>query len=112
MKKTSHESTALGALGAVAVVPLAVACGNTFVLKPSERTPLGAVRVAELFLECGFPEGVLNVVHGTRDCVNALITHPGVGAVSFVGSEAVAAHVYREAARCGKRVQSAGGAIS
>lgn len=90
--------------------PLAVVCGNTFVLKPSERTPLGAIRLAELFLESGFPDGVLNVVHGTRDCVNALITHPLVGAVSFVGSEAVAAHVYREAARTGKRVQSAGGA--
>jgi malonate-semialdehyde dehydrogenase (acetylating)/methylmalonate-semialdehyde dehydrogenase len=90
--------------------PLAVVCGNTFVLKPSERTPLGAVRLAELFLESGFPDGVLNVVHGARDCVDALITHPMVDAVSFVGSEAVAAHVYREAARTGKRVQSAGGA--
>jgi malonate-semialdehyde dehydrogenase (acetylating)/methylmalonate-semialdehyde dehydrogenase len=90
--------------------PLAVVCGNTFVLKPSERTPLGAVRLAELFLESGFPGGVLNVVHGARDCVDALITHPLVDAVSFVGSESVAAHVYREAARSGKRVQSAGGA--
>lgn len=90
--------------------PLAIVCGNTFVLKPSERTPLGAVRLAELFLESGFPEGVLNVVHGARECVDAMITHPSVAAVSFVGSEAVAAHVYREAARCGKRVQSAGGA--
>jgi malonate-semialdehyde dehydrogenase (acetylating)/methylmalonate-semialdehyde dehydrogenase len=90
--------------------PLAVVCGNTFILKPSERTPLGAVRLAELFLESGFPDGVLNVVHGSRECVDALITHPSVGAVSFVGSEAVAAHVYAEAARCGKRVQAAGGA--
>ena len=90
--------------------PLAVVCGNTFVLKPSERTPLGVVRLAELFLEAGFPDGVLNVVHGARDCVDALITHPQVAAVSFVGSERVAAHVYREAARTGKRVQSAGGA--
>jgi malonate-semialdehyde dehydrogenase (acetylating)/methylmalonate-semialdehyde dehydrogenase len=90
--------------------PLAVVCGNSFVLKPSERTPLGAVRLAELFLESGFPEGVLNVVHGARDCVDALVAHPQVNAVSFVGSEAVAAHVYREAARTGKRVQSAGGA--
>jgi malonate-semialdehyde dehydrogenase (acetylating)/methylmalonate-semialdehyde dehydrogenase len=90
--------------------PLAVVCGNTFVLKPSERTPLGVVRLAELFLEAGFPDGVLNVVHGARECVDALITHPQVAAVSFVGSETVAAHVYREAARTGKRVQSAGGA--
>ncbi len=90
--------------------PLAIVCGNTFVLKPSERTPLGAVRLAELFSQAGFPDGVLNVVHGTRECVDAMITHPNVAAVSFVGSEAVAAHVYREAARTGKRVQSAGGA--
>jgi len=90
--------------------PLAVAAGNTFVLKPSERTPLGAVRLAELFLEAGFPEGVLNVVHGARAAVDALLAHPGVRAVSFVGSEPVARHVYAEAARHQKRVQAAGGA--
>ncbi len=90
--------------------PLAVVCGNTFVLKPSERTPLGGVRLAELFLEAGFPAGVLNVVHGAREAVDALVSHPDVCAVSFVGSERVAEHVYREAARHGKRVQSAGGA--
>ena len=90
--------------------PLAVVCGNTFVLKPSERTPLGAMRLAELFTEAGFPDGVLNVVHGAADTVNALLEHPGIAAVSFVGSEAVARHVYTEAARHGKRVQALGGA--
>src|SRR5215471_14256446 len=90
--------------------PIAVVSGNTFVLKPSERTPLGAVRLAELFLEAGFPEGVLNVVHGAGEVVDALIEHPSVAAVSFVGSEPVARHVYRTAAQHGKRVQALGGA--
>ncbi|HZV51944.1 MAG TPA: CoA-acylating methylmalonate-semialdehyde dehydrogenase, partial [Candidatus Dormibacteraeota bacterium] len=90
--------------------PLAVVCGNTFVLKPSERTPLGAVRLAQLFLEAGFPEGVLNVVHGDQAAVAALLDHPGVRAVSFVGSEPAARAVYREAAARGKRVQALGGA--
>jgi len=90
--------------------PLAVVAGNTFILKPSERTPLGAVRLAELFLEAGFPEGVLNIVHGAKGAVDALISHPGVAAVSFVGSSAVANYVHSEAARHGKRVQAAGGA--
>jgi len=90
--------------------PLAVVCGNTFVLKPSERTPLGVVRLAELFLEAGFPQGVLNVVHGARETVDALLAHPLVAAVSFVGSEPAARHVYTEAASHGKRVQAAGGA--
>ena len=90
--------------------PLAVVAGNTFVLKPSERTPLGAVRLAELFAEAGFPPGVLNVVHGARETVEALIAAPEVQAVSFVGSAPVARHVYEEAARHGKRVQALGGA--
>jgi malonate-semialdehyde dehydrogenase (acetylating)/methylmalonate-semialdehyde dehydrogenase len=90
--------------------PLAVVAGNTFVLKPSERTPLGAVRLAELFAEAGFPGGVLNVVHGARETVEALIAAPEVQAVSFVGSAPVARHVYTEAARHGKRVQALGGA--
>src|SRR5215472_15562323 len=80
------------------------------VLKPSERTPLGAARLAELFLEAGFPDGVLNVVHGAAEVVTALLEHPGVSAVSFVGSEPVARHVYRTAAQHGKRVQALGGA--
>src|ERR1700736_4147506 len=67
--------------------PLAVVAGNTYVLKPSERTPLGAVRLAEIFTAAGFPEGVLNIVHGARDAVDALLAHPDVRAISFVGSE-------------------------
>jgi malonate-semialdehyde dehydrogenase (acetylating)/methylmalonate-semialdehyde dehydrogenase len=90
--------------------PLAVVAGNTFVLKPSERTPLGGVRLAEIFLEAGFPEGVLNVVHGAREAVDALLAHPDVRAISFVGSEPVARHVYQTAAANGKRVQALGGA--
>jgi malonate-semialdehyde dehydrogenase (acetylating) / methylmalonate-semialdehyde dehydrogenase len=90
--------------------PLAVVAGNTFVFKPSERTPLGAVRLAELFLEAGFPEGVLNVVHGAREAVEALLAHPQVRAISFVGSQPVARHVYEVAAAHGKRVQALGGA--
>jgi malonate-semialdehyde dehydrogenase (acetylating)/methylmalonate-semialdehyde dehydrogenase len=90
--------------------PLAIVSGNTFVLKPSEKTPLGAVRLAELFLEAGFPPGVLNVVNGTEAVVNSLCAHPGVRAISFVGSERIARYVYSEATRHGKRVQAAGGA--
>src|SRR6266567_739251 len=90
--------------------PLAVVAGNTYVLKPSERTPLGGLRLAELFLEAGFPEGVLNVVHGAKDAVDALIAHPDVRAISFVGSAPVARDVYRTAAANGKRVQALGGA--
>jgi malonate-semialdehyde dehydrogenase (acetylating)/methylmalonate-semialdehyde dehydrogenase len=90
--------------------PLAVVAGNTFVLKPSERTPLGAQRLAEIFLEAGFPDGVLNVVHGAGAAVDALLSHPGVRAISFVGSAPVARHVYQTAAANGKRVQALGGA--
>jgi malonate-semialdehyde dehydrogenase (acetylating)/methylmalonate-semialdehyde dehydrogenase len=90
--------------------PLAVVAGNTFVLKPSERTPLGGVRLAELFLEAGFPPGVLNVVHGAGETVEALLAHPSVSAISFVGSAPVARHVYTTAAANGKRVQALGGA--
>jgi malonate-semialdehyde dehydrogenase (acetylating)/methylmalonate-semialdehyde dehydrogenase len=90
--------------------PLAVACGNTFVLKPSERTPLTAVRLAELVAEAGFPPGVFNIVHGAHEAVNALIADPEVKAVSFVGSQPVAEHVYRTAAGYGKRVQALAGA--
>jgi malonate-semialdehyde dehydrogenase (acetylating)/methylmalonate-semialdehyde dehydrogenase len=90
--------------------PLAVVAGNTFVLKPSERTPLGAARLAELALAAGFPAGVLNVVHGAAEAVDALIAHPGVSAISFVGSAPVARHVYTAAAAQGKRVQALGGA--
>ena len=90
--------------------PVAIACGNTFVLKPSERDPSAAVRIAELAVEAGLPPGVLNVVHGDREAVEALIAHPDVAAVSFVGSTPIAERVYRAAARAGKRVQALGGA--
>jgi malonate-semialdehyde dehydrogenase (acetylating)/methylmalonate-semialdehyde dehydrogenase len=90
--------------------PLAIACGNTFVLKPSEKVPLTAVRLGELALEAGFPPGVLNIAHGGRDVVDALLVHPQVAAVSFVGSTRVAEHVYATACKHGKRVQAAGGA--
>src|SRR5205823_5547909 len=92
------------------MVPVALACGNTFVLKPSERVPLSAVRLGELLLEAGVPEGVFNIVHGDRDCVDALLQHPQVRAISFVGSTRVARHVYETGTRNGKRVQAAGGA--
>jgi len=90
--------------------PLAVVAGNTYVLKPSERTPLGGQRLAELFLEAGFPQGVLNVVHGARETVDALLAHRDVAAISFVGSAPVAKYVYQTAAASGKRVQALGGA--
>ncbi len=90
--------------------PIAIGAGNTFVLKPSERTPLTSVRLAELALEAGFPPGVLNVVHGAQDAVNALLVDPDVRAISFVGSEKVARHVYATAAAAGKRVQAMSGA--
>jgi malonate-semialdehyde dehydrogenase (acetylating) / methylmalonate-semialdehyde dehydrogenase len=90
--------------------PLAVVSGNTFVLKPSERTPLGAILLAKLFAEAGFPDGVLNLVHGAAETVDALLAAPEVRAISFVGSEPAARHVYLEAARHRKRVQAAGGA--
>lgn len=90
--------------------PLAIACGNTFVLKPSERTPLLANRLAELFHEAGLPAGVLNVVHGAHDVVNGLLQHPGVKAISFVGSQPVAEYVYKTGAANGKRVQALAGA--
>ncbi|MGH9809233.1 MAG: CoA-acylating methylmalonate-semialdehyde dehydrogenase, partial [Terriglobia bacterium] len=90
--------------------PVAITCGNTFVLKPSEKVPLSAVRLAELLQEAGLPEGVMNVVHGDKECVDALLTHPLVRAISFVGSTNVAKHVYETGTRNGKRVQAAGGA--
>ncbi len=92
------------------MIPVAVACGNTFVLKPSERAPLASVRLAELFATCGAPKGVLNVVHGMRGVAEKIMAHPQVKAVSVVGSSPVAKHVYATAASQGKRVQALGGA--
>jgi malonate-semialdehyde dehydrogenase (acetylating) / methylmalonate-semialdehyde dehydrogenase len=90
--------------------PLAIACGNTFVLKPSEKDPSASVFLAELVTEAGIPNGVFNVVNGDGPAVDRILTHPGIAAISFVGSTAVARHVYETAAREGKRVQALGGA--
>jgi malonate-semialdehyde dehydrogenase (acetylating)/methylmalonate-semialdehyde dehydrogenase len=90
--------------------PVAITCGNTFVLKPSEKVPLSAVRLGELLIESGLPDGVFNIVHGDRECVDAILTHPLVRAISFVGSTNVARHVYETGTCHGKRVQAAGGA--
>ncbi len=90
--------------------PVAIACGNTFILKPSERDPSVGFRIAELLLEAGLPPGVFNVVNGDKEAVDALLRHPDVAAVSFVGSTAIASYIYATAAQGGKRVQALGGA--
>src|SRR5690606_30430403 len=90
--------------------PLAIATGNTFILKPSERDPSVSMLVAEMLTAAGLPDGVFNVIHGDREAVDALITHPGVAAVSFVGSTPIARHIYGTGTRHGKRVQALGGA--
>ncbi|WP_209123401.1 CoA-acylating methylmalonate-semialdehyde dehydrogenase [Alkalihalobacillus sp. BA299] len=90
--------------------PLAIACGNSFILKPSERTPILANRLAELFKQAGLPDGVLNVVHGAHDVVNGILEHKDVKAVSFVGSQPVAEYIYKTAAANKKRVQALAGA--
>jgi malonate-semialdehyde dehydrogenase (acetylating)/methylmalonate-semialdehyde dehydrogenase len=90
--------------------PVALVCGNTFILKPSEKDPSASMRMAELLKEAGLPDGVFNVVHGDKEAVDAILNHPDVAAVSFVGSTPVAKHVYTTAAANGKRVQALGGA--
>jgi malonate-semialdehyde dehydrogenase (acetylating)/methylmalonate-semialdehyde dehydrogenase len=90
--------------------PMAIACGNTFVLKPSEQCPMTSTRLAEIFNEAGFPKGVLNVVHGGKEQVDRLLCHRDVRAISFVGSVPVAEHVYRTGTHNLKRVQAFGGA--
>ena len=98
-----------------AMVPMwmwapAIACGNTFVLKPSEKDPSASVFTAELLKEAGLPDGVFNVVHGDKVAVDAVLDHPDVAAVSFVGSTPIARYVYETGTRNGKRVQALGGA--
>ncbi|MBV9922031.1 MAG: CoA-acylating methylmalonate-semialdehyde dehydrogenase, partial [Pseudonocardia sp.] len=88
----------------------AIACGNSFVLKPSERDPSVPMRLAELLIEAGLPAGVLNVVNGDKEAVDALLTHPEVAAVSFVGSTPIAKYIYETGLAHGKRVQALGGA--
>ncbi|WP_298669597.1 CoA-acylating methylmalonate-semialdehyde dehydrogenase [uncultured Sphingomonas sp.] len=98
-----------------AMIPLwmgavATACGNAFILKPSERDPSLPVRLAELFLEAGMPAGIFQVVHGDKEMVDAILDHPAISAVSFVGSSDIAHYVYRRGVDAGKRVQAMGGA--
>ncbi len=88
----------------------AIACGNAFILKPSERTPSVPLRLAELMLEAGLPAGILNVVHGNKDVVDAILEHPDIKAVGFVGSTAIAEYIYSKGCTAGKRVQCFGGA--
>ena len=91
-------------------LPVAIASGNTYILKPSERTPLSAVRLGELLQEAGLPDGVFNIVNGAREAVDAILEHPGIKAVWFVGSQPVAEHVYKHGTAHGKRVQALSGA--
>ena len=91
-------------------LPFAIATGNTFVLKPSEQVPLSQRKMVDLLSRCDLPPGVVNIVNGGRDVVNAICDHPGIRAVSFVGSTPVAKHVYQRATHAGKRVQALGGA--
>jgi malonate-semialdehyde dehydrogenase (acetylating) / methylmalonate-semialdehyde dehydrogenase len=90
--------------------PIAVACGNTFILKPSERDPSASMLAWNLFQEAGFPAGVLNVVHGDKEAVDCILEHPDIKAVSFVGSTPIAEYVYSRGTAAGKRVQALGGA--
>lgn len=90
--------------------PVAIACGNTFVLKPSERDPSAVMMIADLLHEAGLPAGVLNVVHGDKEAVDALLDHPKVQAISFVGSTPIAEYVYQRGTQAGKRIQALGGA--
>ena len=91
-------------------VPVAIACGNAVVLKPSEKDPSATIAIAALWREAGLPDGVMNVVNGDKEAVDALLTHPDVKAVSFVGSTAIARYVYETGTAHGKRVQALGGA--
>jgi malonate-semialdehyde dehydrogenase (acetylating)/methylmalonate-semialdehyde dehydrogenase len=90
--------------------PIALACGNTFVLKPSERDPSSSILLAEMLKEAGLPDGVFNVIHGDKTSVDAILAHPTVQAVSFVGSTPIAEYVYATGTKHGKRVQALGGA--
>ena len=90
--------------------PIAIACGNTFILKPSEKVPLTAVKLVELLQEAGLPEGVMNLVHGGKEVVDTLCTHPDISAISFVGSSKIAKYVYSLGNQYGKRVQAGGAA--
>ena len=90
--------------------PTAIACGNTFILKPSERDPSAPMFAYQLLMDAGLPEGVMNVIHGDKEVVDAILDHPEIAAVSFVGSTPIAEYVYRRGTQAGKRVQALGGA--
>jgi malonate-semialdehyde dehydrogenase (acetylating)/methylmalonate-semialdehyde dehydrogenase len=90
--------------------PVAIACGNTVIVKPSEKDPSAAMFLAQLWKEAGLPDGVFNVVHGDKEVVDAILTHPGIKSVSFVGSTPIAKYVYETGTKSGKRVQALGGA--
>ena len=90
--------------------PVAIACGNTFILKPSEKDPSASMKIAELLQQAGLPDGVVNVVHGDKEAVDGILNHPGISAVSFVGSTPIAKYIYETCAKNGKRVQALGGA--
>jgi malonate-semialdehyde dehydrogenase (acetylating) / methylmalonate-semialdehyde dehydrogenase len=90
--------------------PAAIACGNTFILKPSERDPSAPMLAWDLLMEAGCPEGVLNVVHGDKEAVDHILDHPDIKAVSFVGSTPISEYVYQRGTKAGKRVQALGGA--
>ncbi len=90
--------------------PVAIACGNTVIVKPSEKDPSAAMFMAQLWKEAGLPDGVFNVVHGDKEVVDAILTHPGIKSVSFVGSTPIAKYVYETGTKSGKRVQALGGA--
>jgi malonate-semialdehyde dehydrogenase (acetylating)/methylmalonate-semialdehyde dehydrogenase len=90
--------------------PAAIACGNAFILKPSERDPSASMLAWNLFMEAGLPEGVLNIIHGDKDMVDGILDHPDIKAVSFVGSTPIAEYVYQRGTKAGKRVQALGGA--
>ncbi|MCL6468743.1 MAG: aldehyde dehydrogenase family protein, partial [Ralstonia sp.] len=92
------------------MAPVALACGNTFILKPSERDPTPSLMIADLLKQAGLPDGVFNVVQGGKDAVDALLEHPDVQAISFVGSTPIAEYIYAEGTKRGKRVQALGGA--
>jgi malonate-semialdehyde dehydrogenase (acetylating)/methylmalonate-semialdehyde dehydrogenase len=91
-------------------LPYALVTGNTFIVKPSEQVPMTQTRIFEIVDQIGFPEGVINMVHGSKDVVNALLDHPGIAGISFVGSTPTAKHIYRRCGETGKRVQALGGA--
>ncbi len=91
-------------------LPYAIVAGNTYIVKPSEQVPMTQTKIFEILDDVGLPEGVVNMVHGSRDTVNALLDHPGIEGISFVGATPTAAYIYKRAAENGKRVQALGGA--